>query len=255
MIDKFLEYSCNFIVNNVCNENCFYCDIPSYHNKNNFLDLELFEKYIYLYDKYRKDRICILGGEPGLLQIEQLNSILDILKKVKNNKIQFFTNGLLLEKIPDIYELYEIHYHIVDDKILSTEFINHSNILYNIILHTKNEDFLYKLYTGKYFPSNLELRYCTNIKNNIEYFDLNKSKFKNLFKQKLFSNVLCNKHTKKVSIDFPNKMLFKCCRSYTYMPKINLSEDNFIKYLSGIDLFPLTDGICKYCRMYFYYHG
>lgn len=252
MINKFLEYSCNFVVNNVCNENCFYCDIPSYHNKNNFLDLELFEKYIILYDRYRKDRIAILGGEPGLLSQDQLNSILDILKHIKNNKVQFFTNGLLLEKIPNIYELYETHIHIVDDKILMTNFISHPNIHYNIVLHSKNEDMLYKLYTENYFPFSLELKYCTNIKNNIEFFDLSKSKFKNFFKQRLFSSSLCNKHSKKVSIDFPNKLLFKCCRSYTYMPKIDLTEENFIKYLQGNDLFPLTDKICKDCRMYYY---
>jgi organic radical activating enzyme len=103
---------------NYCNKLCPYC-------VNSFTKDQVNKKYfdknkLYLLDNINLnsyDYIGILGGEPGLVKKQDFNVLYNYLKnnkKLSDNQIKLYTNGLFLERyfnfFPDIF--YE--YHILD---------------------------------------------------------------------------------------------------------------------------------------------
>jgi organic radical activating enzyme len=114
-----LDYE--LIITYKCNWNCSYCCVDT-HNR---------PEPINIFENINKipngSMITISGGEPGLLQ---KNKIIEILDKLLEKKcdIGINTNGLFLEKYPDLIEKYftNINYHVspeldINDDIVKLE--------------------------------------------------------------------------------------------------------------------------------------
>jgi len=117
------------------------------------VDMDFLRKTLEYLSPY-KTRICLLGGEPGL--IKNLKEVIDEIKKYPNFIIQVLSNSLVRKFYPWILEDPEIIYieHLVLDfyedkieKLGNYEFLEENNKNnYNLIIQTPN----YFKYREKY---------------------------------------------------------------------------------------------------------
>lgn len=123
-------------VTNKCNWNCSYC-LVDVHNQPEIKFKDLLKT---INDIPENSEVTLSGGEPGMLQRYQIETIIKILKD-KNCVIDLLTNGLFLEKYSDLLpNISEILYHCVED--LDDEFkrYNIENLHYVVV--TLNEDIM-----------------------------------------------------------------------------------------------------------------
>lgn len=118
----------SLFVTNQCNKNCNYCFIQKRNTK--FCINKL--KYID-YNKY--DYISILGGEPGILSFNEIESLFSSLSYIPNNKILIVTNGLFLDRYYKLYDMFNYSYHITD--LTNYKLYTEKNVQ-NLLVATKN---------------------------------------------------------------------------------------------------------------------
>ena len=104
----------DFYLSKSCNKSCHYCTAWTLEMRNLTVDMDFLSKtakYLSLY----KTRVCLLGGEPGL--IKNLDEVIVELKKHKNIVIQVLSNSLIRKFYPWVLEDPNIIYieHLVLD--------------------------------------------------------------------------------------------------------------------------------------------
>jgi len=118
-----------------CNWNCDYCAVDT-HNKH-----RVSQSYIYqcIDDMNSNSIVTISGGEPGLCTRKYIKTIIDMLLS-KDCIIKLNTNGLFLEKFPDLLcHFDEIFYHCSSDlQPIPVKRYNHKNIHYLLIITDNN---------------------------------------------------------------------------------------------------------------------
>ena len=85
-----------------CDNICSYCDFCKLYTNNKFIDKYLNSLENEIENKYKKETIKTLyigGGTPSSLNIEQLNKLFKILKKIKKSKNCEFTFECNIENI------------------------------------------------------------------------------------------------------------------------------------------------------------
>lgn len=135
----------DFYLSKSCNKSCYYCTAWTLEMRNLNVDIDFLSKtakYLSLY----KTRICLLGGEPGL--IKNLNEVIAELKKYPNIVIQVLSNSLIRKFYPYILEDPDIIYieHLVLDfyqdrieKLGNYDFFEENDKNnYNLIIETPN---------------------------------------------------------------------------------------------------------------------
>src|SRR6056300_539262 len=135
----------DFYLTKSCNKSCHYCTAWTLEMRNLEVDMDFLRKTVEALSPY-KTRICLLGGEPGL--IKNLDEVIAEIKKHENLVIQVLSNSLIRKFYPSVLEDPEIIYieHLVLDfyedrieKLGSYDFLpeNDKNN-YNLIIETPN---------------------------------------------------------------------------------------------------------------------
>lgn len=135
----------DFYLTKSCNKSCHYCTAWTLEMRNLEVDMDFLRKTVEALSPY-KTRICLLGGEPGL--IKNLDEVIAEIKKHDNLVIQVLSNSLIRKFYPSVLEDPEIIYieHLVLDfyedrieKLGSYDFLpeNDKNN-YNLIIETPN---------------------------------------------------------------------------------------------------------------------
>jgi hypothetical protein len=135
----------DFYLSKSCNKSCHYCTAWTLEMRNLHVDMDFLRRTVEYLSPY-KTRICLLGGEPGL--IKNLREVIDEIKKHPNLVIQVLSNSLIRKFYPWVLEDPEIIYieHLVldfyEDRI---EKLGNYNFLeendrnnYNLIIETPN---------------------------------------------------------------------------------------------------------------------
>ena len=104
----------DFYLSKSCNKSCHYCTAWTLEMRNLHVDMDFLRIIIDGLSPY-KIRICLLGGEPGL--IKNLDEVIAEIKKHKNLVIQVLSNSLVRKFYPHILEDPEIIYieHLILD--------------------------------------------------------------------------------------------------------------------------------------------
>jgi organic radical activating enzyme len=137
--------SVDFYLSKSCNKSCHYCTAWTLEMRNLTVDMDFLRKCVEYLSPY-KTRICLLGGEPGL--IKNLDEVIAEIKKHPNLVIQVLSNSLVRKFYPHILDDPEIIYieHLVLDfyedkieKLGNYDFLpkNDKNN-YNLVIKTPN---------------------------------------------------------------------------------------------------------------------
>ena len=133
----------DFYLTKSCNKSCHYCTAWTLEMRNLTVDMDFLKRTLEYLSPY-KTRICLLGGEPGL--IKNLKEVIDEIKKYPNFVIQIMSNSLVRKFYPWILEDPEIIYieHLVLDftenkieKLGNYDFLEENDLNnYNLIIET-----------------------------------------------------------------------------------------------------------------------
>ena len=135
----------DFYMTKSCNKSCHYCTAWTLEMRNLDVDMDFLRTILKGLAPY-KTRICLLGGEPGL--VKNLDEVIAEIKKHPNLVIQVLSNSLIRKFYPHVLEDPEIIYieHLVLDfyedrieKLGNYEFFEENiNNNYNLIIETPN---------------------------------------------------------------------------------------------------------------------
>jgi organic radical activating enzyme len=118
-----------------CNWFCEYCSEDTHNKSEVFLETVL-EKIDLLHNKI----VTLTGGEPGILDKDSLEKIIN--KLLKNNcKIRVNTNGLFIEKYPEFNKYIDKYiYHCSENLEVDFKRYDKDNIDYVIVATDNNYD-------------------------------------------------------------------------------------------------------------------
>jgi organic radical activating enzyme len=143
----------DFFLSMSCNKNCHYCTSYTLEMRNLTVDMDFLKKVLDYLKDY-KIRVCLLGGEPGL--IKNLNDVINEIKKYPNFVCSVLSNSFIRKRYPHILEDKEILYvehNILDwyehevTKLGNFDFIPENDYNnYNVVVQTPN----YFKYKDKY---------------------------------------------------------------------------------------------------------
>lgn len=104
----------DFYLSKSCNKSCHYCTAWTLEMRNLVVDMDLVRTILKGLAPY-KTRICLLGGEPGL--IKNLDEIINEIKKHPNLVPQVLSNSLVRKFYPHILEDPDVIYieHLILD--------------------------------------------------------------------------------------------------------------------------------------------
>ena len=135
----------DFYMTKSCNKSCHYCTAWTLEMRNLDVDMDFLRTILDGLAPY-KTRICLLGGEPGL--VKNLDEVIAEIKKHPNLVIQVLSNSLIRKFYPHVLEDPEIIYieHLVLDfyedrieKLGNYDFFEENDMNnYNLIIETPN---------------------------------------------------------------------------------------------------------------------
>ena len=125
-----------------CNWTCEYC-IAKNFNIDKTID-QILQEIEDLPDHITK--ITLSGGEPGMLNRKDIEKIIEKAKN-KNLEMNLLTNGLFIEKYPDlINEFIEIDYHCSQDLTEDIQFMNleknYPNVRFHYLIVVSNKNII-----------------------------------------------------------------------------------------------------------------
>ena len=135
----------DFFLSMSCNKNCHYCTSYTLEMRNLTVDMDFLRKTLGYLKDY-KIRVCLLGGEPGL--IKNLREVIDEVKKNPNQVCSVLSNSFVRKRYPEILEDKDILYvehNILDfyenevKKLGNFDFVpENDNNNYNVVVRTPN---------------------------------------------------------------------------------------------------------------------
>jgi len=135
----------DFFLSMSCNKDCWYCTSYTLEMRNLTVDMDFLKSTLEKFKNY-KIRICLLGGEPGL--IKNLDKVINEIKKHPNFVCQVLSNSFVRNRYPEVLEDPEIVYveHIILDfyekeikKLGNYDFLPENNKNnYNVVVKTPN---------------------------------------------------------------------------------------------------------------------
>ena len=135
----------DFFMSMSCNKDCHYCTSYTLEMRNLTVDMDFLKQTLEYLSKY-KMRICLLGGEPGL--IKNLDDVINEIKKYPNFVCSVLSNSFIRKRYPHILEDKDILYvehNILDfyenevKKLGNFDFVPENNMNnYNVVVKTPN---------------------------------------------------------------------------------------------------------------------
>ena len=135
----------DFFMSMSCNKDCHYCTSYTLEMRNLTVDMDFLKQTLEYLSKY-KMRICLLGGEQGL--IKNLDDVINEIKKYPNFVCSVLSNSFVRKRYPHILEDKDILYvehNILDfyedevKKLGNFDFVPENNMNnYNVVVKTPN---------------------------------------------------------------------------------------------------------------------
>jgi hypothetical protein len=233
----------DFYLSKSCNKSCYYCTAWTLEMRNLHVDMPFLKKTLDYLSPY-KTRICILGGEPGL--IKNLKEVVEEIKKHDNFVPQVMSNSLVRKFHPWVLEDPEIIYieHLVLDfhedkieKLGNYEFLseNEKNN-YNLIIETPNY-FKYR--------ENFDLSIIDHKNTEFKEFNSRSPTFDFKDQAPEIDRRICARFPPVPVIDFEIQKIRHCSRKVINGSRqFDVSKENIDKMMN-FDLFQFE----KYCKI------
>ena len=135
----------DFFMSMSCNKDCWYCTSYTLEMRNLTVDMDFLKSTLEKLKNY-KIRICLLGGEPGL--IKNLDKVIAEIKKYPNFVCSVLSNSFVRKRYPEVLEDMDILYveHNIEDfyedevKMLGNfDFVPENDMNnYNVVVKTPN---------------------------------------------------------------------------------------------------------------------
>ena len=97
----------DFFMSMSCNKDCHYCTSYTLEMRNLTVDIDFLKQTLHYLRKY-KIRVCLLGGEPGL--IKNLDDVIAEVKKNPNHVPSVLSNSFVRKRYPHILKDPDILY-------------------------------------------------------------------------------------------------------------------------------------------------
>lgn len=234
----------DFYLSKSCNKSCYYCTAWTLQMRNLHVDMDFLRKTLDYLDPY-KMRICLLGGEPGL--IKNLDEVIAEIKKHENHVIQVLSNSLVRKFYPQVLEDPEIIYleHLVLDfhedrieKLGNYDFFDENDKNnYNLIIKTPN----YFKYRENFDLSNID-------HNNTEFKEYNSRSpvFDRTEQSPELERRICARFPMVPVVDFEIKKIRHCSRkAINGSREFEITKENIDKMMR-YELFQYEE-YCKSC--------
>jgi organic radical activating enzyme len=260
----------------LCNKNCYYCDIPYIDNpKDTNKDL-LFKFLPIIENNGSFEGYTITGGEPGLVSIDVLDFIFNTIDpkrhRIKvNTNGTFFKNGYYDKFIDSISEVgyhpiiepnQDLPFNCVDEKIVVYIPFHRKNmhhipdllkryplINFNPIPYISKKDFDNEDYV-------IEAKHILELKEKIKSFSNVANGTFTTFLTRVdprtydVFRLVCQNSATRYSFNFATGYIGRCPESVTLNDRMEMTEENVNKALC-FKLFPkqeeITDEACKQC--------
>ena len=240
----------DFFLSMSCNKDCHYCTSYTLEMRNLTVDM-VFLKQTLEYFKNYKIRICLLGGEPGL--IKNLDDVINEIKKYPNFVCSVLSNSFVRKRYPWILEDKEILY--VEHNILDWydhevtklgnygDFVPENNMNnYNVVVKTPN----YFKYRHKY-P---EIVKKLDHKNTMwKAFNGRSAEFTDIIQADEIDRKMCAAFPMVPVIDFEKRHIVHCSKKFANNTELSktfeLTQENIDKMMN-FQLFKY-ENYCKTC--------
>ena len=234
----------DFYLSKSCNKSCHYCTAWTLEMRNLHVDMDFLRKTVEYLSPY-KTRICLLGGEPGL--IKNLDEVIDEIKKHPNLVIQVLSNSLIRKFYPHILEDPEIIYieHLVLDfhedrieKLGNYDFLpeNDKNN-YNLIIETPNY-FKYR--------ENFDLSVIDHKNTEFKEYNSRSPSYAVKFQAPELDRRICAKFPMVPVFDFEIQKIRHCSKKVINGSRqFDVTKENVDKMMN-FELFEFEE-YCKYC--------
>jgi len=239
----------DFFLSMSCNKNCHYCTSYTLEMRNLTVDMN-FLKQTLDYLKNYKIRICLLGGEPGL--IKNLDDVINEIKKYPNFICSVLSNSFVRKRYPHILEDKEILYvehNILDfyenevKKLGNFDFIPENDMNnYNVVL--KSPNYL------KYKDNHKDVLKKLNHKNTMwKAFNGRSKEFTDVVQADEIDRKMCAAFPMVPVIDFEKKHIVHCSKKFANNTELSktfeLTQENIDKMMN-FRLFKY-ENYCKTC--------
>jgi organic radical activating enzyme len=239
----------DFFLSMSCNKNCHYCTSYTLEMRNLTVDIEFLKQTLHYLRNY-KIRVCLLGGEPGL--IKNLDDVINEVKKNPNHVCSVLSNSFVRKRYPHILEDKDILYvehNILDwyddevkklgnfDYVPENDFNN-----YNVVVRTPN---FYK-YKDKY-P---EVMKKLDHKNTMwKAFNGRSAEFTDVIQAPEIDRKMCAAFPMVPVIDFEKRHIVHCSKKFANNKELSktfdLTQENIDKMMN-FRLFKY-ENYCKTC--------
>lgn len=234
----------DFYLSKSCNKSCYYCTAWTLEMRNLHVDMDFLGRTLEYLSPY-KTRICILGGEPGL--IKNLREVVDEIKKYDNFVPQVMSNSLVRKFHPWVLEDPDIFYieHLVLDfyenkieKLGNYPFLPENNKNnYNLIIKTPNY-FKYR--------ENFDLSEIDHQNTEFKEYNSRSPNFNAEEQESELKRRICAKFPSVPVIDFEIQKIRHCSRKVINGSRqFEVTKENIDKMMN-FDLFQF-ESYCKIC--------
>ena len=239
----------DFFLSMSCNKNCHYCTSYTLEMRNLTVDIEFLKQTLHYLRNY-KIRVCLLGGEPGL--IKNLDEVINEIKKYPNFVCSVLSNSFVRKRYPHILEDKEILYvehNILDfyenevKKLGNFDFIHENNMNnYNVVL--KSPNYL------KYKDNHKDVLKKLNHKNTMwKAFNGRSKEFTDVVQADEIDRKMCAAFPMVPVIDFEKKHIVHCSKKFANNTELSktfeLTQENIDKMMN-FRLFKY-ENYCKTC--------
>ena len=237
----------DFFLSMSCNKDCHYCTSYTLEMRNLTVDM-VFLKQTLEYFKNYKIRICLLGGEPGL--IKNLDDVINEIKKYPNFVCSVLSNSFIRKRYPHILEDKDILY--VEHNILDF-YENEVKMLGNFDFVPENDKNNYNVVVRtpnyyKYKDNHPEVLKKLDHKNTMwKAFNGRSKEFTDVVQANEIDRKMCAAFPMVPVIDFEKKHIVHCSKKFANNKELSktfeLTQENVDKMMT-FKLFKYE----KYCE-------
>ena len=237
----------DFFLSMSCNKDCHYCTSYTLEMRNLTVDMDFLKKTLEYFKNY-KIRICLLGGEPGL--IKNLDDVINEIKKYPNFVCSVLSNSFIRKRYPHILEDKDILYvehNILDFYEKEVKMLGNFDFVpendknnYNVVVRTPNY--------YKYKDNHPEVLKKLDHKNTMwKAFNGRSKEFTDVIQADEIDRKMCAAFPMVPVIDFEKKHIVHCSKKFANNKELSktfeLTQENVDKMMT-FKLFKYE----KYCE-------